>query len=388
MALGRILGATADERHCCVLAPLRVEAAHCRPSRRGRVLRTGMGPARARIAAARGLAVERPPSRSPGVCGGVAPELRAGDVVCATELRRDGGEPIAVPAQRVARGGAPAPRPARAHRADALACDASSGPAERRALAARRRARGRHGVGLARRRRRRPAARRRARRRWTPRTAALARPADARRVASWRCATLRRAAAALVEWTQAEAAECRTRPDVEPASADGGRREHPAAPERRRRALPHEAARAGNEKFPLLVELEPLFQCNLACSCCGKIQYPEHILQEADAGAAGARRDRGVGRADGLDRRRRAARAPRDARDGRGADQAQEVRLPLHERDPDAEEDRPLRAVAVLRLGRPPRRDARAARRSSSSARACSTRRSRRSRRRRSAASA
>jgi hopanoid biosynthesis associated radical SAM protein HpnH len=32
--------------------------------------------------------------------------------------------------------------------------------------------------------------------------------------------------------------------------------------------------------FPLLVELEPLFQCNLACSFCGKIQYPEHILRK------------------------------------------------------------------------------------------------------------
>jgi hopanoid biosynthesis associated radical SAM protein HpnH len=34
------------------------------------------------------------------------------------------------------------------------------------------------------------------------------------------------------------------------------------------------------EHFPLLVELEPLFQCNLACSFCGKIQYPEHILKQ------------------------------------------------------------------------------------------------------------
>ena len=34
------------------------------------------------------------------------------------------------------------------------------------------------------------------------------------------------------------------------------------------------------EKFPLLVELEPLFQCNLSCSCCGKIQHPEHILKQ------------------------------------------------------------------------------------------------------------
>src|SRR5947208_7499045 len=34
------------------------------------------------------------------------------------------------------------------------------------------------------------------------------------------------------------------------------------------------------EKFPLLVELEPLFQCNLACAGCGKIQHPDHILRQ------------------------------------------------------------------------------------------------------------
>jgi hopanoid biosynthesis associated radical SAM protein HpnH len=36
---------------------------------------------------------------------------------------------------------------------------------------------------------------------------------------------------------------------------------------------------AGRERFPLLVELEPLFQCNLECVGCGKIQHPEHILK-------------------------------------------------------------------------------------------------------------
>lgn len=36
---------------------------------------------------------------------------------------------------------------------------------------------------------------------------------------------------------------------------------------------------ARREKFPLIVELEPLFQCNLACAGCGKIQYPKEILQ-------------------------------------------------------------------------------------------------------------
>jgi len=36
---------------------------------------------------------------------------------------------------------------------------------------------------------------------------------------------------------------------------------------------------ARRDKFPLIVELEPLFQCNLACSGCGKIQHPEHVLR-------------------------------------------------------------------------------------------------------------
>src|SRR3954453_2608672 len=37
---------------------------------------------------------------------------------------------------------------------------------------------------------------------------------------------------------------------------------------------------ARREKFPLLVGLEPLFQCNLACAGCGKIQQPDHVLKQ------------------------------------------------------------------------------------------------------------
>lgn len=37
---------------------------------------------------------------------------------------------------------------------------------------------------------------------------------------------------------------------------------------------------ARRERFPLVVELEPLFACNLACAGCGKIQYPAHILKQ------------------------------------------------------------------------------------------------------------
>jgi hopanoid biosynthesis associated radical SAM protein HpnH len=36
---------------------------------------------------------------------------------------------------------------------------------------------------------------------------------------------------------------------------------------------------ARRDKFPLLVELEPLFACNLACAGCGKIQHPTNILR-------------------------------------------------------------------------------------------------------------
>ncbi len=36
----------------------------------------------------------------------------------------------------------------------------------------------------------------------------------------------------------------------------------------------------GNKHYPLVLMLEPLFRCNLACAGCGKIQYPEHVLQK------------------------------------------------------------------------------------------------------------
>ncbi len=34
----------------------------------------------------------------------------------------------------------------------------------------------------------------------------------------------------------------------------------------------------GVSRYPLVLMLEPLFRCNLACAGCGKIQYPKHIL--------------------------------------------------------------------------------------------------------------
>ena len=37
---------------------------------------------------------------------------------------------------------------------------------------------------------------------------------------------------------------------------------------------------ARRKKYPLVLMLEPLFRCNLACAGCGKIQYPAHILKQ------------------------------------------------------------------------------------------------------------
>jgi hopanoid biosynthesis associated radical SAM protein HpnH len=36
----------------------------------------------------------------------------------------------------------------------------------------------------------------------------------------------------------------------------------------------------GRKQYPLVLMLEPLFRCNLACAGCGKIQYPGHILKQ------------------------------------------------------------------------------------------------------------
>ncbi len=38
---------------------------------------------------------------------------------------------------------------------------------------------------------------------------------------------------------------------------------------------------AGRRRYPLVLMLEPLLRCNLACAGCGKIQYPPHVLKRA-----------------------------------------------------------------------------------------------------------
>jgi hopanoid biosynthesis associated radical SAM protein HpnH len=37
---------------------------------------------------------------------------------------------------------------------------------------------------------------------------------------------------------------------------------------------------SGQKRYPLVLMLEPLFRCNLACAGCGKIDYPDKILDQ------------------------------------------------------------------------------------------------------------
>src|SRR6202789_2660194 len=37
---------------------------------------------------------------------------------------------------------------------------------------------------------------------------------------------------------------------------------------------------SGKKRYPLVLMLDPLFRCNLACAGCGKIQYPAHVLKK------------------------------------------------------------------------------------------------------------
>jgi 4-hydroxy-3-methylbut-2-enyl diphosphate reductase len=80
-----------------VLVPLRIERAALGRPPGATVLRTGMGPGCARIAAARALANDARAVAVAGLCAGIDPALRPGDVVCASELVDESGGRVAVP---------------------------------------------------------------------------------------------------------------------------------------------------------------------------------------------------------------------------------------------------------------------------------------------------
>jgi 4-hydroxy-3-methylbut-2-enyl diphosphate reductase len=114
-----------------VLAPLRIEQLALGEPAGSSVIRTGMGPDRARIAAARALAHDAPALAVAGLCAGVDPALRAGDVLCATELVGDGDVRTPVPGSALL-AAALRRRGLRVHVGALVSTGRILGPAERR----------------------------------------------------------------------------------------------------------------------------------------------------------------------------------------------------------------------------------------------------------------
>ena len=101
---------------------------------------------------------------------------------------------------------------------------------------------------------------------------------------------------------------------------------------------------AGRKRYPLVLMLEPLFRCNLACAGCGKIDYPDEILNQRMSvdDALGAVDECGapvVSIAGGEPLLHKEL--PQIVE---GHHRAQEVRLSLHQRAADGKEDGRLQA--------------------------------------------
>ena len=87
---------------------------------------------------------------------------------------------------------------------------------------------------------------------------------------------------------------------------------------------------AGRKRYPLVLMLEPLFRCNLACAGCGKIDYPDAILNKrisvedalASVDECAPRRRHG---------RRRTAPAQGSAQDRPGSHRPQEICDRVHQ---------------------------------------------------------
>ena len=110
---------------------------------------------------------------------------------------------------------------------------------------------------------------------------------------------------------------------------------------------------SGGRRYPLVLMLEPLFRCNLACAGCGKIDYPDEILNQRLSVAAMHGGDRRMRRAGRLHRRRRAAAASRHGRRSSKAIIARDKFVdPVHQRAAAGQEDRPVQAASRISPGR------------------------------------
>ena len=113
---------------------------------------------------------------------------------------------------------------------------------------------------------------------------------------------------------------------------------------------------AGRKRYPLVLMLEPLFRCNLACAGCGKIDYPDEILNQRISveDALQAVDECGapvVSIAGGEPLLHKELPADRQ-----GHHRPAEVRLSVHQCAADGKADEGLRAEPVLRLVGPSRR--------------------------------
>jgi 4-hydroxy-3-methylbut-2-enyl diphosphate reductase len=121
-----------------VYTALRIESACLPPSLRNsaRVIRSGMGRRRAQIAAARGLAVDQARGVAiAGLCAGTGADVRTGDVLLASELRRPDGVRVHAAGSR-ALAAALRRRGLRARPATLASVERIAGPSERAYLAA------------------------------------------------------------------------------------------------------------------------------------------------------------------------------------------------------------------------------------------------------------
>ncbi len=108
----------------------------------------------------------------------------------------------------------------------------------------------------------------------------------------------------------------------------------------------------GVARYPLVLMLEPLFRCNLACAGCGKIDYPDAILNQrlSVADCLEAVDECGapvvsIAGGEPLLHREIEEIVRRHHR-------AQEIRLSLHQRAADGKEARPLQAQSLSSSGR------------------------------------
>ena len=95
---------------------------------------------------------------------------------------------------------------------------------------------------------------------------------------------------------------------------------------------------AGEKRFPLVLMLEPLHACNLACAGCGRIREYADTVHQPAVGRAMPGGGRGVRRPDREHLRRRAADLPGDRGAGGEPRAAAEARLSLHQRPAAGEE--------------------------------------------------